>query len=281
MILCKIVKLSIIIPTYNEQKSIADCLNSLLAQTQKPLEIILVDDGSTDKTLSIIKKFPVKVLTQKHTGPGLARNLGASKATGNILIFADADMIFDKDFLKNLTLPIIKNKSKGTFNTAEFVSNWDNRWAQCWNLNQNLKNKNRLNPNSKHDTKDFRAILKTEFNKVGGFSKSGDYTDSQSLSLKLGYNPTPVKNAVSFHKNPETLTEVFQQAIWIGKRPAKLGFFGKLINLTRYSFPISLVIGASKSLINKNIYFILFKIIYDAGFCLGILKSQFSKNLAK
>jgi glycosyltransferase involved in cell wall biosynthesis len=275
------VKISIIIPTYNEQESIFDCLNSLLAQTLKPTEMILVDDGSTDNTLQIIKKFPVKVLTQKHQGPGIARNLGASKASSDILIFVDADMTFDKDFLKNLTLPIIKGKTKGTFNTSEFVSNWDNPWAYCWNLNQNLTNKNRLNPASKHDIKDFRAILKTEFDRVGGFTKSGDYTDSQSLSFKLGYKPTPVKDAISFHKNPETLTEVFHQVVWIGKRPTKLGIIGKIINLTRYSFPLSLIIGISKSIIYRKLDFLIFKVIYDTGFSFGILRSIFTKNLAK
>src|SRR3990167_4182565 len=98
-------KVSLIIPAYNEEEVIGNCLKSLLKQTFKPLEIIVVDDGSTDNTISIVKNCQLptvncQLFCQKHLGPGSARNLGASKAKGEILIFVDADMTFDKNFVK-------------------------------------------------------------------------------------------------------------------------------------------------------------------------------------
>ncbi|KKR25761.1 MAG: putative glycosyltransferase [Microgenomates group bacterium GW2011_GWC1_39_7b] len=97
-------KVSVIIPAYNEQASIAACLQSLQNQSFKDLEIIVVDDGSTDKTFDVLSKFKMqsskfKILDQNHEGAGMARNLGVKNATGKILVFVDADMVFDKEFI--------------------------------------------------------------------------------------------------------------------------------------------------------------------------------------
>ena len=264
--------LTVIIPVYNEEASIGACLSSLRDQTLKPGEIIIVDDGSTDQTVEIIKKFNVILLTQNHQGPGAARNFGVKKAKGDILVFVDADMTFAPDFVEKLTAPIRNDKTEGVFNTDEFVSNFDNLWARCWNLNQNLTTNRRMNPKSTHDVRDFRAITKKEFEKVGGFSLTG-YTDSQTLSEKLGYLPTPIEGAVSYHANPSSLREVFLQARWIGRRPARLGPFGKLINIIRSSLPVSIAIGIIKEVFYQRAGFLLFKVVYDFGFFIGIITS--------
>lgn len=272
--------LSIVIPVYNEEKSIGACLDSLLGQTLKPKEIIIIDDGSTDKTCKVVKKYPVKLLKQNHQGPGPARNLGVKKSRGDIIVFVDADMTFDKKFLEKLTLPIKKGKSKGTYNSREYVSNWENSWARSWNYNENNPGKSRLRPGEKEDSEDFRAILKSEFLKSGGFSAIG-YTDSRTLVAKLGYRPQNAPGAISYHDNPNTLKEIFYQSKWIGKRETKLGFLGKLINLIRYSLPFSLCLGVYKTIKYQEIYFLPFKIIYDLSFSLGILQSIFTNNLNK
>src|SRR5689334_10974235 len=121
-------KISVIIPIYNEEKSIKDCLESLDKQSFRDFEVILIDDGSTDKTSVIllnlkITNFKFQILKQNHLGPGVARNLGAKNAKGEILVFVDADMIFDKDFLEKLTEPIRVGKVIGTFSKEEFVVN--------------------------------------------------------------------------------------------------------------------------------------------------------------
>jgi len=130
-------KISVIIPTYNEERDIKECLNSLLKQNYPDFEIILVDDGSTDKTLRILSQLKskdkkIRVYKQNHRGPGAARNLGAEHTKSFVLVFVDADMTFDKDFLGRLIDPILKGKAKGTFSKEEYVSNWDRVWARCW-----------------------------------------------------------------------------------------------------------------------------------------------------
>jgi glycosyltransferase involved in cell wall biosynthesis len=89
---------SLIIPMYNAEKYIVACLKSIAGQSGKNLEVILVDDGSTDNTFQIIqpfaKEFGFKILRRStNGGAGAARNTGAKEATGDILIFTDADML--------------------------------------------------------------------------------------------------------------------------------------------------------------------------------------------
>lgn len=274
-------KVSVIIPTFNEEKVIMACISSLLSQS-KEAEVIIIDDGSTDTTTLKLRGAgeKVKVFEQNHKGAGEARNLGAKHANGQILVFVDADMTFDKDFIKNLVEPIEKRESKGTFSKDEFVANWDNIWARCWNINSNLPPKRRLPLNYPDHQKVFRAILKSEFDKVGGFSKGG-YTDDWTLSEKLGYEAEAVEKAVFYHKNPESLEEIFKQAKWIGKRQYKLGIVGILIGLLRSSLSISLIIGFYKSIINLNLYFFVFKVIYDLGIFVGIAEMVLTGKTAK
>ncbi len=103
----EIVKVSVIIPAYNTEKYIAKCLSSLVNQTLKDIEIIVVDDGSTDGTKSIISQFAVKdkrikIIEQCNKGPSAARNTGIKAAQGEYIGFVDADDWVDNDFYERL-----------------------------------------------------------------------------------------------------------------------------------------------------------------------------------
>jgi|CZKF01.1.fsa_nt_gi glycosyltransferase involved in cell wall biosynthesis len=84
---------SVIIPVYNSARFIAETLQSILAQTVPPAELIVVNDGSTDNSVSVIQEFgdSVILITTENRGPCAARNTGASRARGNWLAFCDAD----------------------------------------------------------------------------------------------------------------------------------------------------------------------------------------------
>lgn len=269
-------KVSVIIPTYNEKKVILNCLESLGKQTLEDFEIIVVDDGSTDGTKKEIKNLhkvvpSIKLLSQDHKGPGAARNFGAGKAKGEILVFVDADMTFDENFLKKLTTPITKGKVFGTFSKEEYVSNWENALPRCWSVNEGWE-KRRRHPKNYPDTQPvFRAILKSEFEKVKGFTPGG-YTDDWSLSKKLGYEAVNAPDAKFYHKNPDTFSEIFTHAKWVAKREYKLGVVGSVASLLRSSLPISLVIGLVKSIIYFEPSFLFFKIVYDFGNFIGIIE---------
>lgn len=87
-------RISVIIPTYNREKTIKRCIDSVLNQTYPVYEIIIVDDGSTDKTLSIIEREfgdSVIVIRQKHKGAQVARNKGIKLSKGEYIAFLDSD----------------------------------------------------------------------------------------------------------------------------------------------------------------------------------------------
>ena len=289
------IKVSVIIPVFNEDKVLRECLESLCYQTYKSFEVIAVDDGSNDKTSRILSDLRFKknrtpcdkdlrILKQDHKGAGSARNLGAKSAKGRILVFVDADMTFDKGFLEKLIAPIMQNlpsqdlgEVKGTFSKEELVSNWNNVWARCWNINEGWEERRRHPKNYPDHQPVFRAILKSEFDRVGSFTPGG-YDDDWSLSKKLGYEATAAPGAIFYHKNPESLSEIFTHAKWVGKRSYKLGLIGYLVALFRSSFPVSLIVGFYKSFTNSNFHnkvgysFLIFKIVYDFGIFVGIIE---------
>lgn len=203
--------LSVVIPTYNEERDIAHCLTTLLEQSYDNVEIIVVDDGSSDRTREIVSSFKkVKLIEGQHKGPGFSRNLGSSKAKGEILIFVDADMFFDKDYLKNLTKPIIDKKCIGTEERFQKASNMDNVWSRCWG--SYVKGY----PDKIKKGNVFRAILKSEFVRMGGFDPKYGYADDLTFYYKYGVKSNLVDNAICYHKNPSNLKEIYKQSRWIG-----------------------------------------------------------------
>ena len=87
---------SIIVPIYNKEKYLEKCLDSILGQTYRDLEIILVDDGSTDNSLVICQHYAekdprIKIYHKPNGGVSSARNLGLEKSTGKYISFVDPD----------------------------------------------------------------------------------------------------------------------------------------------------------------------------------------------
>ncbi|MDZ4228794.1 MAG: glycosyltransferase family 2 protein [Patescibacteria group bacterium] len=262
--------LSVIIPAYNEVDTIGLCLESLKQQTDLPLEILVVDDGSTDGTGQAVKQLAqsyqrVRLLSQPHLGPAKARNLAANQAKGEVLVFVDADMEFSPDFLVVLTKPIFLSQARGTWSGEEWVKNWTNVWARCWNFNQGRKTASMVG--NRGQKRVFRAVLTSEFLRVKGFDSIG-YTDDWTLVSKLGYQPKATR-AKFYHHNPDLLKDVFSQAYWIGKRQYKLSSLGIIVTLVKYNPGFSLISGLFKSLFFAEPRFIVFKLVHDWGIWRG------------
>lgn len=107
------IKVSIVIPAYNVENYIEACIKSLVNQTLKDIEIIIVDDGSKDKTSEIITKyaqedFRIKNIKQENQGISAARNLGISLAKGEYIGFVDSDDWVDANYFENLYNTAIK-----------------------------------------------------------------------------------------------------------------------------------------------------------------------------
>ena len=110
---------SIIVPIYNAEKYLLDCLNSIIEQSYKNIEIILVDDGSTDQSGLLVKKFcdkhkqhNIQFFVKENGGQSSARNLGIKNATGEYFIFVDSDDLIGITHVEGLIQAIKKNDSK-------------------------------------------------------------------------------------------------------------------------------------------------------------------------
>lgn len=285
-----LVKVSVIIPAFNEEKVIENCLNSLAKQSYQNLEVIVIDDGSTDETREKVTNLVsqinnLKLLKQDHKGPGEARNLGAKMAAGEILVFVDSDMEFENDFIERLVDPIISGESIGTFSREEYVINKDNVWSKCWNINKKLPVNKMHGSNYPNTQPVFRAILKEKFDQVEGFTSIG-YVDDYTLSEKLGVLATAARGAKFYHKNPDNLGEIYRQARWVGKsefkrRKIKNETLMKIIAIVRYS-PIFSLINGIKDSLNYNIpQYLIFKLVYDFAVEVSLFKSFWKEQYYK
>lgn len=98
---------SVIVPIYNAEKFLRPCLNCIVNQTLKDIEIFLIDDGSSDSSLDILQEYAdndkrIKILKQNHLGPGPARDNAIAIAKGEFISFMDSDDIFEPDLLESL-----------------------------------------------------------------------------------------------------------------------------------------------------------------------------------
>ena len=134
-------KISIIIPVYNIEKYIDKCIKSVIEQTYKNIEIILIDDGSTDLSRSICDKYQkedkrIKVIHQDNNGASCARNTGIKNATGEYIMLIDGDDYIESDMCEKMLKYSIDNntkiticnfynehKDKTVINNSEFANN--------------------------------------------------------------------------------------------------------------------------------------------------------------
>jgi cellulose synthase/poly-beta-1,6-N-acetylglucosamine synthase-like glycosyltransferase len=211
--------ISVIIPVYNGEKVIGSCLESLLKQTLKPDEIIVVDDGSIDKTKDIVKKFrKVKLIEQKHKGPAAARNLGARNAKGDILLFIDADCKADKKWVEEMVKPFKKRDVvgvQGRYKTEQ--KGLIARFVQC-------EIEERYERMKKSEYIDFIGSYSAGYRKkifmdFGGFDESfimasGEDPDLSFKIAKAGYKMVFNEKAIVFHQHVDSLYAYLKQKFW-------------------------------------------------------------------
>lgn len=134
--------ISIIIPVYNTEKYLDKCLNTILSQSYKDIEVLLINDGSTDSSGEICDKYAkkdnrIKVFHEENKGVSAARNFGINVATGEWLCFIDSDDWVDSDYLENFVSIFsaegdfviqgyIKNTDKQITGGSGFVSQFEN-----------------------------------------------------------------------------------------------------------------------------------------------------------
>jgi len=267
-------KISVIIPAYNAHKTIQKCLEGVLSQkTNNEYEVIVVDDGSSDDTVKIIEKFPVRLIKQKHQGPAKARNLGAKKSKGNIIIFTDSDCIPPENWLKELTKPFSDSEIVGVSGTYK-TKNKEKILARL----EGYQIEERHEKMKMMDKIDFVgtfncAYRKNIFFKYGGFNtkfktSSGEDPDLSFKIYKGGYKIIFQPTAFVYHYHVDSLTKYLKQKFWRA--------YWRILLYSRHRDKIMGDSYTSKSLLSQVLFtgfFVLFLVLslFNQIFIFGTL----------
>lgn len=214
--------ISVVVPVYNAEKTIEACLESLLDQTvpTSDYEIVVVNDGSVDRTEELIRKFPVQYFYQENQGPARARNLGVDKASGDIILFTDSDCVAERDWIELMTGPLENEEIsavKGAYLTRQ--RSLAAQFAQ-------IEFEERYELLKRHTFIDFvdsysAAFRKKVFLQAGGFDTSFPKANNEDtdLSYKLatmGCKMMFVPQAIVYHEHPDSFWKYFRLKIGRG-----------------------------------------------------------------
>lgn len=154
--------ISVIIPAYNHAHTLRLCLNTILHQTYRPIEVIIVNDGSTDNFDEVIAKIQadkkyqnlhLQVLSQQNKGAPAARNLGFKSAKGEYVIFWDADTIAGPEMLAKM-VKVLENHPDNSYVYCDYKFGWKKMTSRAFDSGA-LKNNNYIDTTSLIHAQDF------------------------------------------------------------------------------------------------------------------------------
>jgi GT2 family glycosyltransferase len=246
--------ISVVIAAYNAEKYVKPVLDAILKQTVLPGEIVVVDDGSKDKTLAVLKGYPknldaglrkrfrkikrYKVARQKNKGPAGASNAAIRAAKGDIIVSVDSDAILDKRFIEKAVAELKQDKKTGVVGGYIRTANPKSFWARMMGYDLEyrydriggLRKKKAL---VEHVSPNNTAYRKEVFKKAGYFDEKYHYCQDVDHSYRVrdaGYKIMLLKDAGSAHFWKESwwgyTKQQFNVSYWrmklVRKRPAKV-----------------------------------------------------------
>lgn len=212
------IRYSVIVPAYNAAATLDACLQALLAQTveREACEVLVIDDGSTDRTGEAARQYPVRLMRQENRGPAAARNHGAREAKGEILLFTDSDCVPSPDWIREMAEPFADPAVaavKGAYRTSQrsLVA----RFAQA-EFEERFEMLKKADSIDMVDT--YSAAFRREiFWGEGGFDESFPVANNEDTDLsyklsaaghKMVFNPA----AVVYHlRHPDSVRRYMKQ----------------------------------------------------------------------
>jgi glycosyltransferase involved in cell wall biosynthesis len=307
---------SIVIPVYNRPDEIDELLESLACQAHMDFEVIVVDDGSSKTSKSIVENYEdvlnIFYYYKSNSGPGQTRNYGAKKSIGDYLIFLDSDCVLPKEYLANINKEMQSNnvdfwggpdKAHKSFTAIQKAINYSmTSLFTTGGIRGGEKRIDKFYPRSFN-----MGIRKSVFEKVGGFSgmRFGEDIDLSIRVLNENYQSRLILNAWVYHKRRTDMKKFFKQVFNSGmarinlyrKHPKSLKIvhlFPALFTLGLLAFPILLPVYLVYFLLifidaitkTKNINITLLSIIssfvqlfaYGSGFIYAFWKTIIMKH---
>jgi len=263
--------ISVIIPVYNSEHSIGACLESLKRQTisRDKYEIIVVDDGSTDKTAGVVKSFDVRYIYQRNQGPAAARNSGVKVAKGDIVLFIDADCRATENWIEEMVRPFNNPDIagvKGVYRTEQ--SDLIARFVQI-EYEQKYERMKKIPYIDFIDT--YSAGFRRDiFLKYGGYDTSFPTAsvEDQEFSFRLakdGHKMVFQPSGVVYHLHPNNLKRYFRRKFYVAywkilvlkKHPGKFGSDSHTPQSLKVQILLTYMIAASLMVIPVNRVFLL------------------------
>jgi len=219
--------ISVVVPAHNCENTIFQTLQSILKQTVSDIDVIVVDDGSTDQTVQIIKSISgVRYYYQDNAGPAAARNLGVQKAKGDIVFFTDSDCMPQRDWIEKAIVHF--NDPQVVVVAGSYsIANPNNMLAQCIH-DEIMFRHHRLMPQNPKSFGSYNfGVKKNVFESVGGFDicyryASGEDNDLSYKILKAGYKIRFEKNALVDHFHTTRIFKYFKEQYRHGFWRAKM-----------------------------------------------------------
>jgi len=219
--------ISIVVAIFNRKDELFELLNSLIAQTDKDFEVIIVDDGSFVDLLPTVETFKemlnIQYFKKANSGPGLSRNYGANRAKNDWLVFVDSDVIVEKDYIENIKKNLEKtdcaafggaDKAHKGFNLLQKAISYSMTSVfTTGGIRGNKKAVTRFQPRSFN-----MGVNKEIFLKIGGFSEMriGEDPDLSMTIWENGYQTAFFDDIGVYHKRRTDLGKFSKQVYQFG-----------------------------------------------------------------
>ena len=259
--------ISIVVAIFNRKDELFELLNSLIAQTDKDFEVIIVDDGSFVDLLPTVETFKemlnIQYFKKANSGPGLSRNYGANRAKNDWLVFVDSDVIVEKDYIENIKKNLEKtdcaafggaDKAHKGFNLLQKAISYSMTSVfTTGGIRGSKKAVTRFQPRSFN-----MGVNKEIFLKIGGFSEMriGEDPDLSMTIWENGYQTAFFDDIGVYHKRRTDLGKFSKQVYQFGcARPILNQRHPNYVKLT-FWFPTLFLLGYVAGILE---YFLLQK----------------------
>ena len=245
---------SVVIPVYNRPNEIDELLNSLTRQTYSHFEVIIVEDGSTDRCDDIAEKYAgdlkIRYFYKPNTGQGFSRNFGFKESKGDYFVVFDSDCLIPEHYFQTIDDHLAKHpldafggpdKAREDFTiTQKAISYSMTSLFTTGGIRGNKKHVGVFHPRSFN-----MGISRQVFEKTGGYiiTRMGEDIEFSIRIINLGFKTGLIEEAYVFHKRRTSLGQFYNQLHFFGRARINVGrFFPKEVKLV-HTFPAVFTLG--------------------------------------